>query len=62
MLILGMGVVSAGVFLVQAVSGPKPDDELLVFAGSMFTAYALTEPREGDEEPPPPRKRKRRRK
>lgn len=49
LLLLTLGAVSAGTFLVQALSGGKPDDALLAFAGSMFATYAITE---RDDEPP----------
>lgn len=42
-MLLVMGTVAAGIWIVSFLLGHKPDDALLVYGGSMFTTYALTE-------------------
>lgn len=54
LLLLVMGFISTALFGVGYATGGKPDDALLVFAGSMFTTYALTERRGTNDENDPP--------
>lgn len=49
-LLLVMGTLSAATYVVQALTGHRTDDALLVFAGSMFTTYALTEKDDDDDD------------